>query len=89
MGVGIEPLASMVLIVIQQAAEQTTSGLLLPEEAREKMTVGTIVSIGPDVEHVNPGDRVIYRQYGGMELEWMGVDFLLIKEEDLQAKVIE
>ena len=88
MSVGIEPLASMVLVEIEQAAEQTTSGLLLPEEAREKMTVGTVVAVGPDVENVSEGDRVIYRKYGGMELEWMGVEFLLIKEEDLQAKVV-
>ena len=88
MSVGIEPLASMVLVEIEQAAEQTTSGLLLPEEAREKMTVGTVVAVGPVVENVAEGDRVIYRKYGGMELEWMGVEFLLIKEEDLQAKVV-
>ena len=88
MSVGIEPLASMVLVEIEQAAEQTTSGLLLPEEAREKMTVGTVVAVGPKVENVAEGDRVIYRKYGGMELEWMGVEFLLIKEEDLQAKVV-
>ena len=88
MSVGIEPLASMVLVEIEQAAEQTTSGLLLPEEAREKMTVGTVGAVGPDVENVAEGDRVIYRKFGGMELEWMGVEFLLIKEEDLQAKVI-
>ena len=88
MSVGIEPLASMVLVEIEQAAEQTTSGLLLPEEAREKMTGGTVVAVGPEVENVAEGDRVIYRKYGGMELEWMGVEFLLIKEEDLQAKVV-
>ncbi|PXF27177.1 MAG: co-chaperone GroES, partial [Methanobacteriota archaeon] len=39
----------MVLVEIEQAAEQTTSGLLLPEEAREKMTVGTVVAVGPEV----------------------------------------
>ena len=52
------------------------------------MTVGTVVAVGPEVENVAEGDRVIYRKYGGMELEWMGVEFLLIKEEDLQAKVV-
>ncbi|HIN03529.1 MAG: co-chaperone GroES [Methanobacteriota archaeon] len=88
MTIGIEPLASMVLIELEKAAEKTQSGLLLPEEARDKMNVGRIVAVGPEAEHVAAGDRVIYRNYSGSEIEWMGVEYLLIKEEDLQAKVL-
>jgi chaperonin GroES len=88
MTIGIEPLASMVLVELEKAAEKTQSGLLLPEEARDKMNVGRIVAVGPEVEHVAAGDRVIYRIYSGSEIEWMGVEYLLIKEEDLQAKVL-
>jgi len=88
MTVGIEPLASMVLVELEKAAEKTQSGLLLPEEAREKMNVGRIVAVGPEAEHVAAGDRVIYRNYSGSEIEWMGTEYLLIKEEDLQAKVL-
>ncbi|MDA1167326.1 MAG: co-chaperone GroES family protein [archaeon] len=87
MDIGIEPLSSMVLLQKETAPEKTTSGLLLPEEAREKMNVGTILAVGPDVEHVNVGDRVIHRAFGGTTLEWLGIEYLLIKEEDLQAKI--
>jgi chaperonin GroES len=38
--------------------------------------------------NVSIGDRVIYRKYGGTELEWNNGDYLLIKEDDLQAKVL-
>jgi co-chaperonin GroES (HSP10) len=51
------------------------------------MNVGKVVATGPDVEHVKVGDRVIHRQYGGTKLEWLGIEYMLIKEEDLQAKV--
>ena len=37
MSIGIEPLGEMVLIELEQAAEKTASGLMLPEAAREKM----------------------------------------------------
>tara|TARA_Y100000994_G_scaffold206791_1_gene179094 strand:+ start:315 stop:590 length:276 start_codon:yes stop_codon:yes gene_type:complete len=87
MSVGIEPLAAMVLLEKEAAPEKTQSGLLLPEEAREKMNVGVILAVGPDVEHVSVGDRVIHRSYGGTTIEWLGIEYLLIKEEDLQAKV--
>jgi chaperonin GroES len=87
MSVGIEPLAAMVLLELEKAPETTAGGLLLPEEAREKMNVGRVLSVGPDAEHVAEGDRVIYRNYAGTTIEWLGIEYLLIKEEDLQAKV--
>jgi chaperonin GroES len=87
MSVGIEPLAAMVLLELEKAPDTTAGGLLLPEEAREKMNVGRVLSVGPDAEHVAEGDRVIYRNYAGTTIEWLGIEYLLIKEEDLQAKV--
>ena len=50
MSVGIEPLAAMVLLEIEKAPETTAGGLLLPEEAREKMNVGRVLATGPDAE---------------------------------------
>ena len=37
---------------------------------------------------VGVGDRVIFRQFSGTKMEWMGMDYLLINEEDIQAKVM-
>ena len=87
MTVGIEPLGEMVLIALEKAAEKTASGLMLPEAAREKMNVGTVVAAGPDSENVKAGDKVVYKKYAGTEITWGETDFLLLKSEDLQAKV--
>ena len=87
MTVGIEPLGEMVLIALEKAAEKTASGLMLPEAAREKMNVGTVVAAGPDSENVKSGDKVVYKKYAGTEITWGETDFLLLKSEDLQAKV--
>lgn len=89
MSVGIEPMGEMVLLEMENAPEKTESGLLLPEEAREKMNVGKVVAVGPDVEGLNLDDRVIYRQYSGTKVEWLGIEYMLIKFEDLQAKVLD
>ena len=89
MSVGIEPMGEMVLLEMENAPEKTELGLLLPEEAREKMNVGKVVAIGPDVEGLNLDDRVIYRQYSGTKVEWLGIEYMLIKFEDLQAKVLD
>ena len=87
MSVGIEPLGEIVLIELEKAAEKTASGLMLPEAAREKMNVGTVVAAGPDSENVKAGDKVVYKKYAGTEITWGETDFLLLKSEDLQAKV--
>ena len=52
------------------------------------MTVGLVVAVGPDVApSISAGDRVVYRQYRGTKIEWLGLEYLLMKSEDLQAKV--
>ena len=86
---GIEPLGEMVLVEMEKAAEKTTSGLLIPEAAREKMNVGVVVSAGPEAEiaGISSGDRVVYRKYSGTEMEWEGNEYLLVKSEDIQAKL--
>ena len=86
---GIEPLGEMVLVEMEKAAEKPTSGLLIPEAAREKMNVGVVVSAGPEAEvaGISSGDRVVYRKYSGTEMEWEGNEYLLVKSEDIQAKI--
>jgi len=88
-GIGIQPIGEMVLLAMENAPEKTASGLLLPEEARDKMNVGLVEAVGADASSVSVGDRVIFRQYSGTQMEWMGEDYLLIKQEDIQAKVME
>ena len=85
MTIGIEPLGEMVLIELEQAAEKTASGFMLPEAAREKMNVGTVVAAGPDSENVKAGDKVVYKKYAGTELKYNGSDYLIMKESDILA----
>ena len=58
------------------------------EEAREKMNIGRVQAVGPAAKSVAVGDRVIFRQYSGTKMEWMDNDYLLINQEDIQAKVM-
>ena len=51
------------------------------------MNVGTVVAAGPESENVKAGDKIVYKKYAGTELIWGNTDYLLIKSEDLQAKV--
>jgi co-chaperonin GroES (HSP10) len=55
----IRPLKNNVLVE-QIAKESTTSsGIVLTSVDKDAQTEGRVISIGPDVEHVSVGDRLI------------------------------
>ena len=59
-----KPLAQRVLVKEEEAVTQTASGIYIPDNAsKEKPTHATVVAIGPDVEHVEIGDKVVYGKY--------------------------
>jgi len=83
----IKPLADRVVAVREQSASRTTSGLYLPENAKEKPVVANVVAIGPDVKTLKIGDKIVYKDYATTELKVNDVDYLIIKEEDVLATV--
>lgn len=87
MSVPIKPLADRVAMVREEAAAQTTSGIYLPDNAKEKPVLAKVVAIGPDVKGVKTGDKVVYKEYSTTELKVDGTEYLLVKEEDILAKV--
>lgn len=87
MSVPIKPLADRVAMVREEAAQQTTSGIYLPDNAKEKPVLAKVVAVGPDVKGVKTGDKVVYKEYSTTELKVDGTEYLLVKEEDILAKV--
>jgi chaperonin GroES len=93
--VNLRPLMGYVLIEPSEVETRTASGLYLPETAQEKPAgQGTVVAIGADfiLENgkvigapVNIGDKVIYKKWGGDEIKLGGIEYKLVKFDDLMA----
>ena len=83
------PLADRVIATRDEAQTRTASGLYLPDSAKEKAIVATIVSVGPEVKSLKAGDRIVYKEYTTTEIKIEGVEYLVIKEEDILAVVKE
>jgi chaperonin GroES len=83
----IKPLADRVVAVREKTAEKTASGIYLPESSKEKSTIATIVAVGPDVKQVKNNEKIVYKDYTATELKIDGIDYLVIKEEDILATV--
>jgi len=87
--VKIKPLADRVLIEPLAAEEKTSSGIIIPDTAKEKPQKGTIIAVGPGTKdekmEVKAGDIVLYGKYSGTELTMDGKDFLIMRQSDILA----
>jgi len=87
MSVPITPLADYVVAQPLEAATKTASGLYLPGGAQEKPKVVKVVATGKDVQAVKAGDQIIYKGYSETNIKVEGVEYILVKEEDVIATV--
>jgi chaperonin GroES len=87
----IKPLADRVLVEPAAAETKTSSGIIIPDSAKEKPQKGTVVAVGSGTKEnpitVKVGDNVLYGKYSGTELQHDGKDYLIMKESDIFAIV--
>ena len=89
----IRPLSDRVLIKRLEAEETTKSGILLAGASKEKPQEAEVVAVGPGkVEdgklvnmEVKPGDTVLFSKYSGNEIKYDGIDYIILKQEELLA----
>ena len=89
MSTDIRPLSSRVLVRVLEEESVTTSGIVLPDTAKEKPQRGEVVAIGDDDEliKVDVGDVVLYPKYTGTEVSVEGEEHLILEATDLLAVV--
>lgn len=87
MSVNIKPLADYVVVQQEEAETKTASGLLLPSSSQEKPKIAKVVAVGKDAKEVKVGDRVIYGGYSNVDVKQDGKDYIVIKEENIYAKI--
>ena len=89
MTLNIKPLADRVLIEPAAAETKTASGIIIPDNAKEKPQKGTVVAAGKGTKDepitVQVGDTVLYGKYAGTELKLEGTDYLIMRESDILA----
>ena len=91
------PLGDRVVLKQLEAEETTKSGIVLPGNAQEKPEQAEIIAVGPggivdgkEVEmQVAVGDKVIYSKYAGTEVKLDGEEFIVVRQNDIVAKVVD
>ena len=88
----IKPLDDRVLLEPAEAEEKTASGLIIPDSAKEKPRIGTVIAVGTDEdlkEKVKEGNKVLFAKYGGDEVEMNGKEYRILQRSDILAVVEE
>jgi chaperonin GroES len=83
----IEPLDDFVVVQPADGEAETRGGLIIPASAETPCRSGIVTAVGPDVNGVEPGDKVLYSREAGYEIRMAGMSVRLIRREDLIARV--
>ncbi len=85
----IQPLDDRVLVE-QVEEEEKVGSIIIPESAKEKPRMATVIAVGTDEdlqEHVKTGDTIIYSKYSGDELKIDDKEYLIVQRGDILAIV--
>ena len=83
----IRPINGHVVVKPLEAEEKTPGGIYLPDSARENLSEGEVIAVAEDATNeVAVGDRVIYKEMSGTQVELDGQEYILLASEDLLAK---
>ena len=92
----LQPLGDRLIVEAIEEEETTSSGIVLPDTAKEKPQRGRVLAVGPGARNdkgevvpmeVAEGDEVIYSKYGGTEIKLGADEVLILRESDVLAKV--
>ena len=93
----LQPLGDRLIVEALEEEETTSSGIVLPDTAKEKPQRGRVLAVGPGSRDeggnyvamdVVEGDEVVYSKYGGTEIKLGADEVLILRESDILAKVV-
>ena len=92
----LRPLDDRVIIEPRKQEDKTASGIVLPENAKEKPVEGDVKYVGPCrmndkgeriAMDVKVGDRVLYSKYSGTDFKQDDKEYLCLKQSDILCVV--
>src|SRR5438552_3283134 len=95
MAVNLTPLHERVIVKRIEDKATDKGGMMIPDSAKEKPMEGEVIAVGAGRREkgelipldVKPGDRVLFGKYGGTEIKLEGEEFLILREEEILAKL--
>merc|ERR1712166_907317 len=91
------PLGSRILVRSIVPQKKTKHGILLPESHKEALKTGSVVAVGPGEINegklipiiIKIGETVVLPEYGGTKFNEGEMEYVLLRESELLAKMSE
>ena len=91
----IRPLEDRILVKMKEGEETTKSGIILSTSSQEKPQIAEVIEVGPgryidgklEPVSLKKGDNVIVSKYGGTEIKYEGVNYIIVRQDDVLAVV--
>jgi len=92
----LRPLYDRILVKRIDAEEKTSSGLIIPDAAKEKPMEAEVIAVGSGrvtkdgkvrAMTIQVGDRVLFGKYTGDEVKLDGTEHIILREEDVLAVI--
>jgi chaperonin GroES len=92
----VKPLHDRILVQRLEDGEQNVGGIIIPDSAKEKPQRGTVIAVGDGklteqgtrvALDVKQGDAILFGKYSGQEIKLDGVDYLIMKEDEVLAAI--
>jgi chaperonin GroES len=96
MAINLKPLHDRVIIKRLEEEKVSAGGIVIPDSATEKPIRGEVVAVGEGkpldngsvrAMKVKVGDKVLFGKYSGTEVKVDGVEYLVVREDDLFAVI--
>lgn len=81
----LQPIHDLVLVSLMEAEAKTSSGIIIPDTAKEKPQKGKVIAKGNEVAEINDGDIILFRKNAGAEVEFDNIKYVLMKSQDIWA----
>jgi len=88
----LRPLYDRIVVKRIDEKETTRHGVIIPDSAQEKPQEGEVLATGNGKRledgtvvalDVKTGDRVLFGKYSGSEIKLDGVEFIIMREDDI------
>jgi chaperonin GroES len=89
----IKPLHDRVVVRVQDSETRTQSGIVIPDNAKEKPTTGEVLAVGPGhydngafvATSVTEGARILFGQFAGQKVKVENEEYTILRENDILA----
>jgi chaperonin GroES len=93
----LRPLHDRVIVKRLEEERKTAGGIVIPDTATEKPSMGEVIAVGPgktddngklQAPGVKAGDKILFGKYSGQEFKMDGADLLHMREDDIIGIVL-